>query len=162
MSVVVFPASKPGQESPAGPEFGDCCGLRPILLTWSKAPYLVGVICQRPGCINSVRGVLAYDVDAVEKWGKYRNSEEPPFAMCYEITWENNPDILATGDILRYRSERAPTVGDTLIFEDHIVTITAVDPILDYPKHNWEVGIEGDEAPKIRELLTYEVMKRES
>lgn len=72
MSIIIYSWSKPGKESQAGPEFGDCCGQRPILLRWKRHPDIVGVICRRVGCINNSEGVLACDVDIVEKWEKGR------------------------------------------------------------------------------------------
>lgn len=92
MSVVIYPWSKPGKESPAGPEFGDCCGLRPILLRWPRKIY-IGVICRNPGCINSQRGVLACDVDIVEKWEHYRMKTEElkPCPFCGENVLRIDP-----------------------------------------------------------------------
>lgn len=70
MSVTVFPYSKPGKESPADSRFGDCCGMRPLIITWPKKDF-IGVVCQSPTCPNS-EGVLACDVDIVEKWQRFR------------------------------------------------------------------------------------------
>lgn len=76
MSTITFPPSKPGKESPAPDWLGDCCGLRPITLAWPKNPYLIGVLCQNPDCINHRWGVLAYDVDVARKWNQYRYTQE--------------------------------------------------------------------------------------
>lgn len=78
--------------------------------------------------------------------------------MQLNLTWDNNPDMLASEDVLLYRSGYVPEVGDTLTLSGFTVEVISVEHIFEpHNKHNWRVGINGMDVPAIKELLTYRV-----
>jgi hypothetical protein len=72
MSIITCTSTERAVDIPAD-GFALCCGQRPFAIRWPKKE-LTSVMCRNPACINST-GVLACDVDIVDKWNTNRKTE---------------------------------------------------------------------------------------